>query len=313
MAGNTNFDAILSTTLNAYRPKLEENIFRANPLWAWLMGKGRKKMQTGGVKIVVPLLYAKNTTAGSYSGYDILDTTPQEGITAAEYNWKQYSSSITISRKEERQNAESDTRVLNLLQSKIMQSEESLRELLDEHAFLSDAAATKNLTGLALAVDSTGTYGNINRATDSWWAAKETASGSFAAQGLDDMRTMYNDCSKGNIHPDFILTGQTEFEYYESTLQPQQRFTDTKMLDAGFQNLKFKAATMMFDLYCQSGVMYFLNSEFLEMYVESGTDLITTPFVKPENQDAKVAQILWMGNLTVSNSSRQGKLTGISA
>jgi len=313
MAGNANFDAILSTTLNTYRPKLEDNIFRANALFAWLMGKGRKRMQTGGVQIIVPLLYATNSTAGSYSAYDILDTTPQEGISSAEYNWKQYAASISISRKEERQNAESETRILNLLKGKIMQAEESLKEKMDQHAFLSDAVDTKNLTGLALAVDSTGTYGNINRATDSWWAANETASGSFAAQGLDDMRTLYNNCSKGNVHPDLILTGQTEFEYYESTLQPQQRFTDTKTVDGGFQNLKYKDATMMFDLYCQSGVMYMLNSNFLELVVESGTDLITTPFVKPENQDAKVAQILWMGNLASSNSDRHGKLTGITA
>lgn len=313
MAGNANFDAILSTTLNAYRKKLEDNIFRANPLFAWLYGKGKKETQTGGNKIVVPLLYGKNTTAGAYSKYDLLDTTPQEGITAAEFDWKQYAASISIARKEERQNAPSETRVLNLLQSKIMQAEESLRELLDEHSFLSNASASNNLTGLALAVDSAGTYGNIARGSNSWWSANETGSGSFASQGLNDMRTMYNDCSKGNIHPDLILTTQTVFEYYEKTLQPQERFTDTKTLDGGFQNLKFKGATMMFDLYCQSGVMYFLNSNFMKLIVESGTDLITTPFVKPENQDAKVAQILWMGDMVCSNCDRQGKLTGITA
>ena len=127
------------------------------------------------------------------------------------------------------------------------------------------------------------------------------------------MRTLYNTCSKGNIHPDLILTTQTVFEYYEKVLQSQERFVDTATLDGGFENLKFKGATMMFDLYAQSGVMYMLNSNYMGITVESGTDLVTTPFVRPENQDAKVAQILWMGNMVTSNASRQGKLTGITA
>jgi len=313
MAANSNFDSLLSTTLNAYRKKLEDNIFLSNPLIAWLYGKNRKETQTGGYKIVEPLMYGKNSTAGWYSGYDLLDTTPQEGISAAEFDWKQGAVSISISRKEERQNAESETRILNLLKAKITQGEESLREEMDEAAFLDGTADSNSIIGLALMVDSAGTYGNIARTSNSWWSSTETASGSFASQGLSDMRTTYNSISKGNIHPDLILTNQTVFEYYENVLQPQERFTDTKVADGGFQNLKFKGATMMYDDYCQSGTMYFLNSNYLRLVVESGTDLITTPFVKPENQDAKVAQILWMGALTASNCQRQGKMTGISA
>lgn len=57
--------------------------------------------------------------------------------------------------------------------------------------------------------------------------------------------------------------------------------------------------------------MLFLNLDFLELVIDSQTDFITTPFVRPENQDAKVAQILFMGNLTCSNRRKQGMIYGI--
>ena len=89
MAGNANFDALLSTTLANYRPQLTDNVFSARPLTYWLMDKGRIRMVNGGTKIVEPLIYGTNSTVGSYSGYDTISLTPQEGISAAEFEWKQ--------------------------------------------------------------------------------------------------------------------------------------------------------------------------------------------------------------------------------
>ena len=97
MAGNASFDALLSTTLANYRKQLTDNVFTARPLTYFLMDKGRIRMLDGGTKIVEPLIYGTNSTVASYSGYDTLSLTAQEGISAAEYDWKQYAVSIAIS------------------------------------------------------------------------------------------------------------------------------------------------------------------------------------------------------------------------
>lgn len=318
-------DSVLSTTLANYRDTLEDNIFRANPLFYYLVGrypdvagnsvrsKGQKKVLDGGESIVVPLMYEKNSTASSYTGYGILDTTPQDGITAAKFNWKQYSVSISISGKEERQNA-GENRIVNLLESKMKQAEMSLQEKLDEHAFGAGTDSSTNLLGLQTIVATTGTVGGIARSGNSWWQAKVTTSvGSFSANGLDSMRTMYNNVTRGSDKCDIIITDQNDFERYEKVLQPQERFTDTQMADGGFQNLKFKGAPLTFDLYCTAGYMYFLNSKYLNWYVHQDADFATSDFVKPENQDARVAQVLIMGELCVSNNARQGVLQGLTA
>lgn len=321
-------DSVLSTTLANYRPTLEDNIFKANPLFYWLAGRyqreaglpealqgarGQKKMLSGGSSIVIPLMYETNSTADSYSAYGLLDTTPQEGITAAEYNWKQYSATVSISGKEEAQNS-GPQQIINLLEGKIKQAEMSLAEVMNQHAFSTGTDSTTNLLGLQTIVATTGTVGNISRTGNSWWQSSvRTSEGSFAANGLNAMRIMYNNVSKGSIHPDFIITDQSDFERYEAALQPQERFTDSRVADGGFQNLKFKGAVMFFDAYAPSGYMYFLNSQYLNLVVHSRRDFVTTEFVKPENQDARIAQILWMGELTCSNAARQGVIQGLTA
>lgn len=318
MAGNSNFDtAILSTTLKNYRSTLQDNIFRKTPLFFWLTDKGRKRTVDGGERIVVPLMYGTNSTAMAYSGYQTLDVTPQEGMTAAEYNWKQYAVSIAISGKEMRQN-QGKSRVINLLEGKTKQAELSLKTEMNTDAFSTNGDGGVTLTGLGALVavsPTTGTVGNIDRsqADNSWWRNNSTTSvGAFASNGIDSMRTMFNTCSDaGSDTPDFIITTQTVSEKYESQLQVHERFTDTKLADAGFQNIKFKNVPIMWDPACPTGYMYFLNSDYLSLDVHPDADMEIRPFITPENQDAKVAHILWMGNLTMSQARRQGVLSGI--
>ena len=127
------------------------------------------------------------------------------------------------------------------------------------------------------------------------------------------MATAYNSVSVGNDHPDMVLTTQTLFEKYESLLQPQLRYTDTKTADAGFQNLLFKAAPVVYDTAAPAGTMFFINSKYLSLVGHSGKWFQQTEFVRPENLDARYALIMCYGNLVVSNRKKQGKLTARTA
>jgi hypothetical protein len=310
---NANFDALLSTTLAKYRDQLTDNVFTARPLTYFLTDKGRIRMIDGGTKIVEPLIYGQNSTVASYSGYDTIGLTAQDGITAAEFEWKQYAASIAISGIEEAKN-NGDAAILNLLEAKVMQAEESLREGFNT-MFFGDGTGNsgKNWNGLGNLVEASGTVGGINRATagnEYWRSYEENTAGALT---LAQMATAYNSVSVGNDHPDMILTTQTLYEKYESLLQPQLRYTDTKTADAGFQNLLFKAAPVVYDVGCTAGVMYFLNSKYLTLVGHSGKWFSQTEFVRPENLDAKYALIMCYGNLTVRNAKKQGKLTAKTA
>lgn len=314
MAGNSNFDALLSTTLANYRDQLTDNIFTARPLTYHLQDKGRIRMLNGGTKIVEPLIYGQNSTVASYSGYETISLTAQEGISAAEYDWKQYAASIAISGIEEAKN-NGEQEIINLLEAKIMQAEESMREGFNQ-MFFGDGTGNsgKNWNGLGNLIESGNTVGGINSATgqgNDWWRSYEenTAGALTTAQ----MATAYNSVSVGNDHPDLILTTQTLYEKYESSLIAQLRYTDNKMADAGFQNLLFKAAPVTYDVHCPTGNMFFINSKYLTLVGHSQKWFSQTQFIRPENMDARYALIMCYGNLTCRNRAKQGKLTAKTA
>jgi len=308
-----NVGVILSTTLKKYRKTLTDNIHKSNAVFYWLKENGAIKEEDGGERIVEPLMYGKNTTAGSYDGYDTLDTTPQTGIDSAEFQWKQYAVSITISGKEERQN-KGTSRIINLLEAKTKQAEMSLTEELTTGLFSNGTGnGSKQLTGLLAMVDDTGTYGGINSANHSWWRATDTAVN--GALALANMRSAMTDASSGGKDaPNLIVTDADEYEAYEAlvtgTLQTQGP-SSKKLGDAGYQTLEYKGVPIVWDELCTAGYMFFLNTRHMKLVVHKDANFDVTDFQQPEAQDAKIAKILFMGNLTCNRRASFARLTGL--
>ena len=94
------------------------------------------------------------------------------------------------------------------------------------------------------------------------------------------------------------------------------RYTNTKLADMGFDNIKLRGATCVWDeivpdietgtAAITKGTVFALNTDFFHLIIDSETDVITTPFVTPENQTAKTAKLLFMGNTAVSNLRKHG-------
>ena len=318
MSGNANFNEILSTTLNNYVPKLADNVFSARPLFYALTNGQTIRRISGGAKIVVPIIYGTNSSAASYTGSDNINIDPQTGITAAEYDWKQYAVTVTITGIEEAKN-NGEAEIIDLLEGKIMQAEETVIENMNT-MFYADGSgnSAKDWMGIGGIVGtsndgpSASAIGNIpaDGSNNNWWRSSVTNVG--GALTLAAMSTMYNNVSVGNDQPTIIISDQDEYEKYESLLQPQLRYTDATVADAGFQNLLFKGAPCTYDGDSNlAGKMYFLNTKYIRLVAHSDVWFKPTPFVRPTNQDARYAQILCYGNLTTSNRSRQGLLTGL--
>lgn len=324
MPANSSYDELLSTTLANYVPTLEDNIFTARPLFYALTNGQTIRRVNGGVKIVTPIIHGLNTTAKAYSGTDSLDVAEADNVSAAEYDWKQFSASIVINGIDEAKN-NGEAEIIDLLEGRIMAAEESIIEQMN--TMLHTAAATTDAdTGMVITaggdrawnglpdlVDSAGTVGGINPATagNEFWASHEDSV--VEALTVAKMRTAYNSVSVGNDQPNLVLTTQALYEAYEDLLQDNLRYTDTTYADAGFQNLLFKGAPVTFDGSCATGVMYFLNSKYLRLVAHTDVWFKSTPFVRRHNVDARYAQILSYGNLTCSNRSRQGLLSAKTA
>lgn len=313
MAGNPDFNALLSTTLQNYQPTLVDNIFKDLVLLNHLNSKGRVQVEEGGTSIVEPLMYAVNNTVGSYSGYDAIDLTPQDGITAAEYQWKQMAASIAISGIEESKNRGTEA-IIKLLNAKIMQAEESLKSNLNTMLYSNGTGnGGKDFNGLGNIIATVNnTVGGIDSTTNTWWNPFQDTSAATLSQ--QDMGVVYNQISKGSDVPDLILTNANLFEKYESLLTANVRYQDVAKANAGFQNLMFKQTPVVFDLAIAAATssvpMYFINSKYLKLTGMNGHWFNTTDFQNGTvaGVDARYALVMAYGELTCSNRARQGYL-----
>ncbi len=317
----TEYNNLLTTTMEMIEPTLYDQFFDDLPLWKWLNSKGSVKKGGSGESIMFEVSYAKQTQQKSYSGYDILDTTPHEFMTRAFYNWKSYATPIVISGDDKDKNAGNKTKILDLLEEKTTNATMSMRDDLSTDTY---GAGTENdskvIVGLqALVADTptSGTVGHINAAApNSWWRNQFTNSaGSFAGGGLAYLRDLFNDCTFGSKKPDAIFTTQVISEFYEATLQPQQRFVGDTIAgaDGGFGDMLYKRAPVVFDRDCGSGRLYMLNSKFIQLRILNDKDFKTTPFVTPTNQDVSIAQLIFKGALVVPARRYHGVITGITA
>ena len=314
------YNDLFSTTLQNYQPTLVDNIFKDLVLLNHLNERGRVRVEEGGSQIVEPLLYAKNSTAAAYEGYDPISLTPQDGISAATYDWHQIAASIAISGIEEAQNRGTEA-IIKLLNAKIMQAEMSIKDLLNTMLF-DDNSVAKSFNGLGNIVGTkNNTVGGINGATNSWWNPYiPTASGSAVVLDDIDMANVYNNVSKGSDTPDIIITTEALFSKYESLLTPNVRYQDVAKANAGFQNLMFKQTPVVFDLNATDpdgatpnstgDPMYFLNTKYLKLTGMNGHWFNTTDFQQGTvaGVDARYAIIMAYGELTCSNRARQGTL-----
>src|SRR5262245_48482818 len=145
-----NESSLTTTTLQLIRKRMADNIFKANPLGAWFLMKGRVKIENGGKRIDEPLIYATNKTVKAYKGYDRLDVTPTEELTTAQFSWRQIAGTISLSGLEDLQNS-GEQQVFNLLKAKIKIADMSLRQFFAEK--LLAATSTKDVTRDFLGLD----------------------------------------------------------------------------------------------------------------------------------------------------------------
>lgn len=293
-------DQLVATTLDNYISNtLADNISKQIALYAFLDMKG-SVVEDGGLTIREPLLYALNNTVGSYSGYDTIDVTPQDGIGYAEYQWRNLAGSVTISMDDELKNAGS-SQVLKLLQAKLDQLELSFTESLNA-MFFADGTGNggKDMLGLQALVDNTGTVGGINSATETWWQSTVDSTISLATN-IAELNTMFNSVIRGADRPDFEITTQTGFEKYENLSSPNIRFQSTQLADLGFESIAHKNAEVVFDAQCPAGNWFILNSKHLKLVKHSQAWMKRLDFVRPYNQTAKTAIVVSLGNLITNN------------
>ena len=286
---------------------------------------GRGKLVHGsGESIVNKVRLGVNTTRKALTGhYDQFDTTPSDTVRHARTNWKLYGDTISISNHEVRI-ASGESAVANIVQSEIQDGIASLVDLIGAHIFDGSGVASR-VTDLDTIISANDTIQILAGGTYTPWncrgiSARGTAAASvsftgasFSTTGIPNWRTAWSNCREGTEQPNVLLTTHDIEMYYEGSLQPQERFNNNKLADAGFMAVQFKSAPVLADPHCNSGYTYFLNMDHIRMNVLSGADFSVGPFIEPEKQDVRVAKVVFTGNLSTDGRKFLNKVTTQSA
>ncbi|MBC9904768.1 phage major capsid protein [Achromobacter xylosoxidans] len=324
-----NLSDIIATTIQSRSGVLADSVTNNNALLYKLRQRGNVKPVSGGNVILQELMYNDPNTqnAGSYSGYDVIDITPNSPISSAQYDLKQYAAVVTISGLEQLQNSGKE-QIIDLLEGRIQVAEAQLMNQISAGIY-SDGTGNggKNITGLQAAITTspaTGTYGGINRATWSFWrnVAFSAVTNGGAAVTSANIQSYMNRVAvqlvRGTDRPDMIVADNNYYRAFLESLQAIQRVTSEDSAAAGFTSIKYMGAGLNCDVFLDGGIggaiptntMYFLNTKYIffrphrdRNFVPIGGDRQSV------NQDALVRLIGWAGNLTTSGAQFQGVLT----
>ena len=326
---NVNISDILATTIENRSKKIADNVTNNNYLLKKLSSKGRVKPFGGGYKIMQELSFAENSNAGWYSGYDLLPVGVSDVISAAEYNIKQAAVPVIISGLEQLQNAGKE-QMISLMESRLQVAEATMANLICGGLYSDGTAAGgKEIDGLesAFPIDPTAApYGGIDGATFTFW--QNAVSDQTATDGLDPTKIqsywnkLWASLVRGQDRVDLIMADTTVWEAYVSSLQAQQRFSNTNAADAGFVTIKFMDADVCLDggIYngnlgsgAPAGTAFFMNTDYIHYRPHSARNMVPLSPNKRTaiNQDAEVQIIGWAGNLTCSGRQFSGRYDAV--
>lgn len=323
MATPIGTNTINSITRRHIMPFIVDNIYNSNAIF-YRLYKANKKIVQGGTQIEVPLMYRRFTTGGAYTGYEPLETAPQDTVKNGAWDWKQHYVTVAVDGLTLIKN-DSPEAIANYLRFYFAQAEMEMAENL-ANGIWSDGTVAKEIDGLEAAVDDGGvatTYAGLLRSANTYLNAQDDSS--TATLTMAALQSMFGNVSEGGRHPTIIASRQEQYNRYWALNQPDQQFPiqpsghDEQLASAGFTNQLFNGVPWIVDSHVFDGpnasnsAIVMLNEDYIHLAVSPRADFYMTPFQEPVNQDAMVSKLLWAGNLIVVNTQRQGKLSALTA
>lgn len=310
-----------TVSIDSRTRKLADNFSRNDALLYRLQQKGKIKTFDGGVTIGQELAYQENSTFTWFSGYDTVNIAASDVFTTAYYAIKQASVAVSFNRLEQLQNS-GKAKMIDLIEARVDNAEQTLKDNIAVACYGDGTASGgKAIGGLNLLVPAdptTGTVGGINRATWTFWRPYlydfSTLSITPSATTIQAaMNTTYLNTARGADHVDLIVADNIYYGYYWASLQGNQRFVNADLAEAGFDNIRFMGADVVFDGGIGGGIdastMFFLNTKYIHFRPHADENFVSAdPDRYTSNQLATVKLITWAGNMTTSGSRFQGRI-----
>jgi hypothetical protein len=292
-------------------------VSKASPLLWKLMGNAVardnwevKAHETvdGGLMIKVPLEYA-SSNYGAYGKDTVINQSKVDLIDAARFRWAGVYGSNTLNLDDKTQNAGEEA-IIALTKQYMASIKKSARIKMAADV-IAAAATTDNINGLGDLFENTSSteYGSID--TDEMAAWHPSVITTAEDISFEVLQKIFREPDMGDFaenRPDFCVTTQLLLDGYERSLHPQQRYKDSKAVEAGWDNITHKGAPIVADAGVSTGYFYALNLRFLELRAHKDFNFTTPVWVTKEvlgQPDTMTANTRWRGNLVCKNRQLQ--------
>lgn len=286
----------------------EPQFARHRAVFAKLQSDGAIKV--GGAYLIAPVTKDKNPSVQGVTNFAAAMSIPADQGAGAQYNWSWYEG-LTVINKAEEMAIEGEVGMVDLLEARLNETIASFVEVVNADLFSATDASQSKIAGLPYAMQTTGSFGGIDRATNTWWQAQnESTVGTIT---LAKINRMYNKCqSQGGTPPNLIIMPEDIFGSYESLLQASQRFVqDAKLADLGFTAYLHKGATVLFDGLCPAGVVLYVNTRYT--YLVAMTRQPDAVPVQFPDRPVKGYLHTWAIALVSRRLNANGRQTGVTA
>lgn len=275
-----NYNSFLTTTIKNYSKKMVGQYLTRRPAVGLFFDQYSHTDSTGGRTWQGMVDYGQSATAQFFSGSDTFNVNPQEVAQPIRYDWKYLGGSVAITKTEQLENS-GPVALASLLDTRMKQLNRTFDLIIGNEIF-SDGTnfGGKSFVGLAAAISTTPTttqLGGLDPATWPWWQNNAaTTFGSFAANGpngtADAWITNWNNCTDGDIRPDWTLSAQAPWEYYHKTCNTPVRFVRPEgqggTADITWECLDYMGKPWYWDRQCTAGRAYFNRKEDSHMVVD---------------------------------------------
>jgi hypothetical protein len=316
--GSSQYNELTYVTRRAFIPKLVVQLYNSTPLLAALLANSQQA--TGGVSsVTVPVQGSQfvNAQWSDYSG-SFAQPAVQQGAYNAEFDLKLMIAPVPFLGMEGA--VQQDHAIIPLIEARMNDATNVMMDAMAT-ALYTNSTDTQQFTGLPAAVSASGTYGNIDRGTYSWWQSKAYAAGSVNPTRQNVLQYISGTVKNGAEVPTFGVCGfgtwtllaQDYVGQEQYVITPGAGFNDSADgPQAAFRALMVAGVPIYPDPYCPEGTLYLLNTNYMSMYVHDQGSFVFTGFEStlPNWQVGYVGAVLTIAELVSTKPKSMTVVTG---
>ena len=269
--GSAQFNELTYVTRRAFIPKLVVQLYNSTPLMAALIANSQSA--SGGVSsVTVPVQGAQfvNAQWSDYSG-SFAQPSVQQGAYNAEFDLKLMISPVPFLGMEGA--VQQDAAIIPLIEARMNDATNVMMDAMAT-ALYNNTTNTQQFIGLPAAVANSGTYGNIDRSTYTWWKSSQYAAGSVNPTRQNILQYISGTVKNGAEMPSFGVCGFGTWTLLAQDFVGQEQYVitpgagfdgETNGPQAAFRALMVAGVPIYPDPYCPEGTVYFLNTNYLSL------------------------------------------------